>query len=102
MCDCEDARILKEAEVPSIYEAAHGPVPVINQQELLLDGNTITASLMTNIAPIGICTSCLVCGEDIPVALCENHIRICRECRKAIMLMKDKFKEELETYDIED
>lgn len=43
------------------------------------------------LAPFEYCTSCLVCGESIPVSMYENHVKICEDCKKAIMFIKERF-----------
>jgi uncharacterized protein YajQ (UPF0234 family) len=49
-------------------------------------------SFIETIAPVEYCTSCLVCGELIPVSVYENHVKICEDCKKAIMFIKERFK----------
>jgi hypothetical protein len=52
-------------------------------------------SFIGTLAPVEYCTSCLVCGESIPVSMWENHVKICEDCKKAIKFIKEKFKEDL-------
>ena len=51
-------------------------------------------SFIGTIAPVEYCTSCLVCGESIPVSVYENHVKICEDCKKAIMFIKERFRSE--------
>lgn len=39
-------------------------------------------------------TSCLICGSEIPVGLCENHDKVCDDCKKAIKFIKEHFRYE--------
>ena len=41
-------------------------------------------------APIEICgvTSCLICGAHIKVSMCDNHIKICDKCKKAVLKLR--------------
>lgn len=34
------------------------------------------------------CTSCLICGKDIPLRRYESGPRVCSECKKAVTAMK--------------
>ena len=34
------------------------------------------------------CTSCLICGKDIPLRRYESGPRVCSECKKAVAAMK--------------
>ncbi len=47
------------------------------------------------------CTPCLVCGEPVGLyQMFDNKSKICITCQKAIKFIKEKFKEELETYEL--
>lgn len=39
-------------------------------------------------------TSCLVCGEFIPCSMFEFGIKICDECKQAVLWAKEKMKDE--------
>jgi hypothetical protein len=41
-----------------------------------------------------IVTSCLICGEPIPVSLFDNHIKICEKCKKAILKLRKMLEED--------
>ena len=34
------------------------------------------------------CTSCLICGKDIPLRRYESGPRVCSECKEAVIAMK--------------
>ena len=51
-------------------------------------------SFIGTLAPVECCTSCLVCGESITVSVFENHSKICEDCKKAIMFIKERFRSE--------
>jgi hypothetical protein len=47
------------------------------------------------------CTRCLVCGEDVILLDYEAAgPRICSTCKKAIKFIKEKFREELNNYEV--
>ena len=54
-------------------------------------------SFIGTFAPVEYYTSCLICGEAIPVSVWENHVKICEDCKKAVMFIKERFKGE---YDV--
>ena len=42
-------------------------------------------------------TKCIICGEPVPLTLCEsvgNVKKVCEDCKSAIMWLKEKLKEE--------
>ena len=47
-----------------------------------------------DVAPMEYCTSCLICGESIAVSIWESPVKICEDCKKAIMCTKERFKGE--------
>jgi hypothetical protein len=47
------------------------------------------------------CTRCLVCGEDVILLDYEAAgPRVCSTCKKAIKFIKEKFREELDNYEV--
>ena len=36
------------------------------------------------------CTSCLICGEDIPLRRYESGPRVCHECKEAILSLRKR------------
>ena len=46
-------------------------------------------------------TSCLICGEDIMVNMWDSYVKICPTCRRAVKFIKEKFKKELESYEMQ-
>lgn len=36
------------------------------------------------------CTSCLICGEDIPLRRYESGPRVCRECKETILSLRKR------------
>ena len=48
------------------------------------------------VAPIEMCmvTSCLICGESVPVSMWENHLKICDKCKKAILKLRKMMEDE--------
>lgn len=41
------------------------------------------------------CTSCLICGKDIPLRRYESGPRVCSECKELIALLKEQGEVEL-------
>lgn len=47
------------------------------------------------------CTPCLVCGEPVGLyKMFDNRPKICNSCKKTIKFIKEKFKEEIENYEV--
>lgn len=107
-CNCDEARISKEAELEQFKEK------FIDQPicaETLNSINTLPNITFSGREPVEYeftgwqvgmsateavaCTSCLVCGEDIILSWFEGGPKICSDCQKAIKFVKEKFKEEL-------
>lgn len=44
-------------------------------------------------------TKCLVCDTEVPVPALGGGQKVCPDCKKAIKLIKERFKEELDKYD---
>ena len=57
--------------------------------EVFYDPKAASISSLKN-APIEMCmvTSCLICGEPVPVSMRENHSKICDKCKKAILKLR--------------
>lgn len=81
-CDCavsDDTAVIRVAE-PSEEELE-------KFRDMLND-----QSFIGTLAPVEYCTSCLICGDSIPVSVWESHVKICEDCKKAIMFIKERFK----------
>ena len=39
-------------------------------------------------------TPCLICGESIPVSMLDNHSKICKKCKKAILKLRKMLEED--------
>ena len=112
-CNCVEAYVNKEAELEQL-KVKYLDKPIC--QEILnryspLDGIANSSKIRTYgfndwqtsaIAAEAIVprTSCLVCGADIMLSLCEGGPKICTACKKAIKFIKERFKEELENYEM--
>ena len=42
----------------------------------------------------GLATSCLICGESVPVSMLDNHSKICEKCKKAILKLRKMLEED--------
>ena len=45
-------------------------------------------------------TKCLVCDTEVPVSFLGGGPMICPDCKKAIKFIKERFKEELDNYEV--
>ena len=56
---------------------------------MFYDPKAASISSLKN-APIELCmvTSCLICGAPIKVSMCDNHIKICDKCKKAVLKLR--------------
>ena len=114
ICNCEEARVQKE-EVNDIKDKlfmANNVVP--DYTDISLPSITISSDIAgstgygsiafqdttVNTAPAVAWTSCLVCGDDIILSWCEGGSKICPACQKAIKFIKEKFKEDLASYEV--
>ncbi len=84
-------------------------LPKYNECERLSDNKIFAESVMmptTDLIdtlseqPCMYCTRCLVCDTDVPVYFLGGGPAICPECKKTIKFIKEKFKEELENYEV--
>jgi hypothetical protein len=92
--------------------AAYGSLlnlPKYNECERLSDNKIFAESVMmpttglidtSSEQPCMYCTRCLVCGTDVPVHFLGGGPLVCPECKKTIKFIKEKFKEELENYEV--
>ena len=126
-CDCETlTRETKTRELESLKNKLNGPGQLaidydatigstdntISREEaelaytslehLTLNGETAQITLADKLCDPAYeyCTSCLVCGEDIPISWFGDSHRVCTTCKKAIMYIKEKFKEEIDRYEV--
>ena len=78
-CDC----VLNAAEPAKIK------IPEEN-----IDLEKMREMLETPIMPVptAVCTNCIICGSEIAVGLCENHTKVCDDCKKAIKFIKEHFR----------
>ena len=56
----------------------------------------VAPSSPLKVAPIEMCmvTSCLICGESVPVSMWDNHSKICDKCKKAILKLRKMMEDE--------
>ena len=107
-CDCEAALAAREAEAADDYIKYSGDQLVLLDDILnsTPDSVKITAPSFPGITELGRssitwddtivgATSCLVCGEEVPLGFWQSGPKICDNCQKAIKFIKEKFKEEL-------
>lgn len=39
-------------------------------------------------------TSCLICGEPVPISILDNHSKICEKCKKAVLKLRKMLEED--------
>jgi hypothetical protein len=70
--------------------------------------NPISSASLFSLADVDAClcepfyayaTSCLVCGIDVPCNPGEGQ-KICPDCKRIVKFIKEKFKEELDKYEV--
>lgn len=42
------------------------------------------------IPKVNLATSCLICGESVPISHAKDSPKICDECKKAVMKMRER------------
>ena len=102
-CNCDvEARTQKDFERKSIIKNIVDPKLDIsyNSYGQLAINDFESSRNETSIVDASVsistyCTSCIICGEEVIVHLCESAYKVCDKCKKAIELIKEKFKEEL-------
>ena len=117
-CNCEDARAQKEAVESYLAQKLSEPIIQIDYTDVSDDVSTlITAeeadgfkgllnqALYADPVPESLdiavgCTRCLVCGADVILSWSDGEPKICPTCQKAIKFIKEKFKKELDEYEV--
>lgn len=98
-CNCEYSRLLKEKEESgeSLIERFPDSAIRVNADSIAASEydfpDTITEYICEPITTIG--TPCLICVETVFVDIWGLGPKVCDSCKKAIELIKEKFKEEL-------
>lgn len=39
---------------------------------------------------VNLATSCLICGESVPISHAKDYPKICDKCKKAVMKMRER------------
>lgn len=109
ICNCEEVRVQKEAIENYLAQKLSEPFKQIDCTEDYVDvsvpGHLFNSEYNTDITnectatAVG-CTFCLVCGDDIILACYEGGPKICHTCKKTINFIREKFKEELDIYEV--
>lgn len=117
-CNCEEARAQKEAVENYLAQKLSEPIIQIDYTDVSDDVSTLITveeadsfkgllnpSLYADTTcgtidtAVG-CTRCLVCGDDIILTWYEGGSKICPACQKTIKFIKEKFKKELDEYEV--
>ena len=121
ICNCEEVRIQKETVENCLAQKLSEPFKQIDYTEDYTDVSVSGTLLQAEEASsykrllnpeynagttcgctataVGV-TFCLVCGDDIILTCYEGGPKICHICQKAIKFIKEKFKEELDNYEV--
>lgn len=118
-CNCEEARTQKEAVMDYFDQKLSEPIMPVNYADVsvpnivltaedtadfkgLLDPSLYADTLQgtTDVAVCVGCTPCLVCGDDVILNWLNGGPKICPTCQKAIKFVKEKFKKELDDYEV--
>lgn len=101
-CNCEMARIQKDFEQKSLIKNIVDPKLDISYNsygQLAINGFDVseieTGSVDASVTASDYCTNCLICGGEVILQVWESAYKVCNKCKKAIELIKEKFKEEL-------
>lgn len=95
-CDCNIVKLLEEQRQKEVEELLDKP--------LIVKLNAVDAgSVSEYLCPIENTVSthtcriipCMICGQDLEVDLFTAGPQICEDCKKAILFIRNKFKEEL-------
>lgn len=113
-CNCDEARISKEAELEQFKEKfidqpicaeilnCVNDLPNITFSDGELLKYEYTGWQVGTLATEAVsCTRCLACDETIILNRFEGVPKICSDCRKVIKFIKEKFSKDLEVYENE-
>lgn len=92
-CNCECARLARAntMEDTAADTSVSVSVSVDNAEPINWDD---AYSTVATIAPVYSFATCLVCRESFPVSVFESPTKICEDCKKAILFIKERFKGE--------
>ena len=117
ICNCEEARVQKEAAENYLAQKLSEPIMELDFTDVAVPNTLLTADEASNFRgllnpalytgttdectaiAVG-CTTCLVCGDDIILSWHEGGPKICPTCQKVIKFIKEKFKKELDEYEV--
>jgi hypothetical protein len=116
VCNCEDVKDSKAEELKHIKKMLSEPLmcyqpddtPKLNASELtsssiisIFDGPNLSNAIgTTEIAACTICVRCAVCEKEVAMSWYNQGVYVCEDCKKAVKFIKEKFKEELNTYEV--
>lgn len=124
-CNCDVARVTREAEQESILNELRKPGPIMainydgpNAPSVSFSGEEVAAAYNTLIsAPkydesyvpgtdellmsptVTGATKCLLCGSEVSLTMYESGPKVCSDCKRIIRFVKEKHKSELEAFE---
>lgn len=106
-CNCEDGdfKARKIEELEHLKKMLSKPLIVPDTVDNLSITDSFFNTLETNTAtlsmePCTYCVRCAICGTEIPVNWYGGGAYACNDCKKAIKFLKEKFKLELDEYEV--
>jgi hypothetical protein len=103
-CNCEegDFKARKIEELEHLKKMISEPlgVAVSVPDHLQYDNFSVNNTAAINAMSCTICVKCAICGDEIPMSWYGGGTYVCEECKKAIKFLKEKFKLELEEYEV--
>ena len=95
-CDCEDARATASNIGEQVKHILNTPILAYTPDMSLNLPSVNDFGVEAALAPATHCVRCIICGEYISCTDSDifEHT-ICVQCKKAILFVKEKFKEEL-------
>jgi hypothetical protein len=108
-CNCKDACEIKGEQLVAFYKALNNPILAYDPADTtVLNGmgeNKVNVDLTSLIevnehdsyttTTLGAC-NCLICGETIFINAGENSPKICDMCKKTVIYLREKFRDEIE------
>lgn len=76
-CDCNPIQVRDEKQLNAFKDMLSDTTSTIRFEDLV---------------PVDRGTHCLVCGEGISLSMSEHGPKICEECKKAILFIKEHFR----------
>ena len=99
-CNCEAFRLAKEQEQKQVLDILNTPPTLIADNAAINscfseDFGKPLQDAFENVAIYS--TACVICREPIAVNFLGGGPRVCEDCKKAVLFIRNRFKQEIET-----